>query len=317
MTTDCKHRRLLLAVRAPEQEAFTAYLRAGALPRWELVPAKTLGEARFKLRHTTCDVLLLDESLCRVEGDEAWAWLAGLKTCGVIVLAGSEAETQARAYAHGAALCLSHAALANLPLLRAALRRAAEYADLLHDQVRLQTDAEQSRHQVDELVGRLWQTFPGDLPGRWYTPRHTLERLEEEVDRSARHGCALTVAVAELQGCADSGDSLTAWTSEQVALGKRRTDIAGHYGLRLFLLLLPHTPRRGAWVCCRRLQQSLETATPPSEGGPVRAYFGIATYSPETRTAQALLRVAEENLAVARSESQGRVVGGPEDPEPA
>ena len=92
---------------------------------------------------------------------------------------------------------------------------------------------------------------------------------------------------------------------------------AGHYGPHWFLLLLPHTSRRGGLLCCRRLHQALESTHPPGGIGPVRAYFGIAAYSAEKRSPQALLREAEEHLALARAETCGRVVGGPGDPAPA
>jgi GGDEF domain-containing protein len=314
MATNIKPRRLLLAVAAAEQEILNSYVRSEALPGWSVVQAESLGEARFKLQHTACDVLLLDESLCRAEDDEGWAWLMRQQHSGVIILVGGEAETYARAYAHGALICMPRAALGHLGLVTAALQRAGEYADLLCNQALLKQDLEESQHQLDELVNCLWQTFPTDPEKRWYTHRHTLERLEEEVERSVRHGCALTVVVGVAQGSKESGESLSAWTTEQVARRKRRCDVAGHYGPHWFLLLLPHTTRRGGWVCCRRLHQALESTTPPGAAGPVRAYFGIATLSAGKHTPQALLLEAEEHLALARAETGGRVVGGPDDP---
>jgi GGDEF domain-containing protein len=71
--------------------------------------------------------------------------------------------------------------------------------------------------------------------------------------------------------------------------------VAGQYGERGFLLLLPHTSSEGASEVCRRLRRDLQQ-------GPWRLHvsFGVASYSSEHRTPKSLLRLAEEGLDTAR-----------------
>jgi hypothetical protein len=59
------------------------------------------------------------------------------------------------------------------------------------------------------------------------------------------------------------------------------------------------TSKEGGLNCCRRLREEVQQA-PEGEGKPVRAYFGVASFSPESCTPQSILRAAEEQLDKAR-----------------
>jgi diguanylate cyclase (GGDEF)-like protein len=149
----------------------------------------------------------------------------------------------------------------------------------------------------------------------WFTQRHTMERLQEEISRSQRHGGPLTLALAEVRveddgtaGTPDGGGmqalNLDSLTSQVISRGKRRCDVAGQYGMQGFLLLMVHTPKEGGLVCCKRLKQLLERATAeaaPGPRGPIRAYFGLASSSAEKASAQGLLHCAEQNLEAAKA----------------
>src|SRR5581483_7835642 len=87
------------------------------------------------------------------------------------------------------------------------------------------------------------------------------------------------------------------WTVQRVLESKRRSDVAGQYGLRGFMLLLPHTPDRGAEEFCRRLRGDLAQAPPElPEFWRLHTSLGLAGYSGEYRTPKSLLRLAEERL---------------------
>jgi GGDEF domain-containing protein len=100
-------------------------------------------------------------------------------------------------------------------------------------------------------------------------------------------------------------DRLATWAAQRVGEVKRRCDVAGQYGLRGFMLLLPRGTAAEAEGACRRLRGVLER---PAEGGPfppLHACFGTATLAAEADTVQGLLRRAEEGLERARAEGAG------------
>lgn len=233
-----------------------------------------------------------------------------------LLLADLEPSAVAKAFDSGVNLWLPRQhVLAHPELLAAALRRLASWWHLRSRHLRTGEALEDCRRQVDRLVDLLRRTGPLDVDKRWYTHRHMLERLDEEVARSRRHGTPLSIAVGEVCGrddelAAGEREDLVDWTASQIGHRKRRCDIIGRYGPHNFLLLMTHTPAPGGVTCCRRLLRYLEE-NPPASGPaqPVRAYFGVAGFSPAVATAQRLLRHAEENLDGAKSKGNDHVVG--------
>src|SRR5262249_3961652 len=195
-------------------------------------------------------------------------------------------------------------------LLAAVLQQAARLGELRRRTVHSSSALEESRRQVDQLVGIMWKTMPEPNQVRWFPQRHMLERLQEEVTRSERYGSPFTVVLGEMQipgrdGAVPLG-SLPDWVVERIGHTKRRCDVAGQYGPRGFMLLLVHTAEEGGKQCCRRLQTVLE-AQPESaheRRGPLKAYFGVASYSPEAQTTKKLLTCAEQRLEEAKAGSQ-------------
>jgi diguanylate cyclase (GGDEF)-like protein len=295
------------------QELRTLFARAG-LDEWDMADADCLQRARFLLQHNPCDVLLIDESLCPAADPAALAWLAPLGNVPAIFLAAMEPDTIARAYEAGASICLPRqATLDNPPMLAAALRRAASIGDMSNNLRRSADRLHQCRRQIDRLVHLVWRNVPMDPDQQLLTHRHVLERMQEEVARCGRHGQTFTVAVGEVQAehaGTDSPDELADWTTSEVARAKRRCDVAGHYGLRGFMLLMVHTPRPGGVSCCRRLQALLEEKARKHSGprGPVRASFGLSSFGPDCATSELLLSKAELHLEAAKAGAAGGVV---------
>jgi PleD family two-component response regulator len=313
MSPEPQRRRVLVAARPAEECALSELFTREPLSGWQPLQTQSFAQARFTLQHTTCDVVLVDEGLYGAEGPDGLAWLVQQKEAPLVFLAGAEAETSARAYEQGAAICLPRAAtLDHPPLLAAALARAAQGAHLGRSHRRTRDTLHQCRRQIDRLVNLLWRTAPLDPGSHWCTQRHVLERLHEEVIRAERHGAPLTVAVWEVRAPeAEAAEAdLAGWVPGQVTRFKRRCDVAGQYGPGGFLLLLVQTPRDGGVVCCRRMQQRLESESPWKLRGPLRASFGLATYAPEAASPKALLRQAEEHLDEARGGAREWVVAG-------
>jgi GGDEF domain-containing protein len=311
MAVEIERRRVLVAARPSEAAELHGLFADAALEGWDLLDADGVARARFLLQHNPCDVLIVDEGLYHTAGPVGLAWLVQDRDTPVICLTGMEAETVAQAYQQGVHLCVPRRlALEHPPLLAAALRRAAGAADAQRSARRTKEGLYQCRRQVDRLVNLLWRTVPGEAQRQWLPQRHILERLQEEVSRSGRHGNVFTVALGELQeadGAAD-GRELPEWTTDALVRAKRRCDVAGHYGLNGFLLLMVHTPKEGAVTCCRRLQKYLANTAPTGPRGPIRASFGLSSFAANNATSQSILSRAEKHLEVARGGAAGGVV---------
>ncbi|HKB35104.1 MAG TPA: diguanylate cyclase [Gemmataceae bacterium] len=315
-------RRVAVVARGEPTVALCNLFRAAPLQPWESFLADSCDQARFLLQMGACDVLVADQSI--LDPDRACLdWLTARFEVPVLFVSEDEPDVIAQALTQGVRQWLPRPITLSSPaLLAAALRRAV--LDSVTAQRIRRTDDQlgECRSQVARLVNLLWDATPVEGRPRWFSQRYMLERLQEEVCRSARHGGPLSIVLGEVWLGQDNGfprfreplrsDSPTAtqiscWTAERVHRAKRGCDVAGQYGPQGFMLLLPHTPLEGAAHVCRRLQGLLEE-TPPS-GAPalsrLMSCFGIAGYAPEARSSRRLLRQAEEQLEQARTARLG------------
>jgi len=319
MASSNERRRVLVAASASEAELLRGLFMQDALEAWEPRPVDSFEEARFVLQHTTCDLVLVAEGLYQ-QGPEGLAWLARQRDVPVVFLATTEPQKITQAYKDGVNVWLPlDLTLVHPKLLAATLERVVEWSTLRRGRHRAAETLQQCRRQIDRLVGILWRTVPMNSDQPWLAQRHMLERLQEEISRTQRHGVPLTVAIGEVHRAPNRDEPepeepvMGEWTMQRILRSKRRCDVAGQYGLQGFMLLLVHTPAPGAVTCCKRLQQLLE-AVPAIAGqgphGPVRAYFGLAGLSPDASSAKSLLSSAEQRLEVAKAKPEERLVGG-------
>jgi diguanylate cyclase (GGDEF)-like protein len=301
MSDHVQRRRVLLTAEDRERAAFRKLFQAEVLRPWEVVEADSLERARFILQLDPCDVLLLDCGLYRGGASGGLTWLAEQRRAPVLFLADDEPETITTALRQGAHYWMPREVAQTHPtVLAVMLKQAAEFGDLQRRGQETTDALEDARRQVNRLVNLLWEAVPGEGRARWFTQRHMLERLEEEVLRAQRYGGPLAVILGEVETpSAEGGDEASAatWTVEQISRAKRRSDVAGQYGLQGFMMLLPQTDESGAAGCCRRLRQILEDpADPPGPHGPLHVRFGVACFCPETHSVKSLLSRAEERL---------------------
>jgi diguanylate cyclase (GGDEF)-like protein len=299
MPANLEPRRVLLAALDGDRPELLAPFAAGQVPGWDALEAGSLEKARFFLRAAPCDAVLLDGGLYRAAGPDGLAWLAGPGREPVLLLAEADPDLALAGLERGADAWLPRdLALANPVLLGAALRRVARLGDLERRAGVTAQALHDCRRQVGRLAGLLWEARPGEGPADWYSQRHMLQRLDEEVARARRHGGPLTVVLGEVQSGEDAEAALAA---ERVGRAKRRCDVAGRYGLHGFMMLLPGGTEAEALACCRRLRALLEQPSPNGGAGPpLHAWFGVAAFSPAAATVQALLSRAEERLERAR-----------------
>jgi GGDEF domain-containing protein len=302
MPANLESRRVLLAALDADRPALLAPFAAGQVAGWDALEAGGLEKVRFFLRAAPCDAVLLDGGLYRAEGADGLAWVAGPDRAPVLVLAEADPDLILGALERGAGAWLPRElALAHPLLLGAALRRVARLGDLEQRADAAARELHDCRRQVGRLAGLLWEARPGEGPTPWYTHRHMLQRLDEEVARARRHGGPLTVVLGEVRADGEA----EALAAERVGRAKRRCDVAGQYGLHGFMLLLPRGTVAEALGCCRRLRALLEQSSLDGPSAPLSASFGIAAFSPAAATAQGLLSRAEERLEKARQAPDG------------
>jgi GGDEF domain-containing protein len=317
MPSNGERRRVLVAAGASDESLLRALFTQDPLRGWDILAADSFEEARFILQHNTCDLLLVDEGLYNQQGPDGLAWLARQREVPVVFLAGATPDKITRAYEDGVNVWLARdLSLAHPELMAAALERATELTSLRRGRHKAAETVHQCRRQIDRLVGLLWRTVPINTEQPWLTQRHMLERLQEEIARSERHGAPFTLALGEIHAAGEPGTcepGLADWTVERITRAKRRCDVAGQYGLQGFMLLMVHTPTQGAVSCCRRLQQVLEDAAAvPTHGphGPLHACFGVASFLAAASNSRSLLSCAEQRLEIAKAGPDERVVAG-------
>jgi PleD family two-component response regulator len=315
MPADLSRRRVLLVDRPAAMPALRHLFSRHPLDRWEPVEADSLAQARVLVQHSPFDVLVVGEELYHKEGEPASAWVGGQERAAMLLLSGGLPDAMAQAYGDGVSLCLERQTALGYPsLLSAALEQVACRGDTGRRHRQTEDQLSQCRGQVDRLVRLMWRSAPLEPATNWYTQRFTMERLDEEIARSERHGGPLALAVAEVQAEAGEADlklpAVEEWTSEVVGRAKRRCDVAGQYGMQGFLLLMVDTSKNGAILCCRRLKKLLEAGQGNALGprGPIRAYFGIASARGDVPSTHGLLRHAEQNLEAAKAGTNGGVV---------
>jgi PleD family two-component response regulator len=317
-----KTRRVAVVARGEQAVALCDLFRAAPLQPWEPFLADSCEHARFLIQMSACDVLVADQSI--IESDRAClGWLTARPEVPVLFVSEGEPDVIAQALTQGVRQWLPRPITLSSPALLAAALGQAVLDSVTAQRARRTNDQLcECRSQVTRLVNLLWDATPIEGRPRWFSQRYMLERLQEEVCRSARHGGPLSVVLGEVWLGHDSGRSrfrgplrgesptatqISCWTAERVNRAKRGCDVAGQYGPQGFMLLLPHTPPEGAAHVYRRLQGLLED-TPPL-GAPalsrLMSCFGIAGFAPEARSSRRLLRQAEEQLEQARTARLG------------
>ena len=158
MSIDVENRRVLLAARPSEMLALRNVFGLASLEGWELTEADSLQRARFLMLHNSCDVLLIDESLCPSANPYALAWLGPCREVPSIFLTAMEADTVARALNAGASMCLPRqSTMENPHLLASCATRAAAMGEVHHNLRRSADRLHQCRRQVDRLVHLVWR----------------------------------------------------------------------------------------------------------------------------------------------------------------
>ncbi|MCW3095383.1 MAG: diguanylate cyclase domain/uncharacterized domain [Chthonomonadaceae bacterium] len=139
------------------------------------------------------------------------------------------------------------------------------------------------------------------------------ERLAEEIQRAARYDLPLSVLLLDVD-CFKAyndtfghpaGDQVLKQLAQILQCNIRAADLAARYGGEEFVVILPHTGLEGACQRAENLRLALEQASWPERA--ITASFGVATWTPETTNATALVAQADEALYHSKRTGRNRV----------
>ena len=154
--------------------------------------------------------------------------------------------------------------------------------------------------QIRELV------ITDELTGL-YNSRHFHEIVEYEIERARRYATELSLVFIDLDYFKKVNDSyghlvgsrlLTEFGS-LVAEHIRKVDMAARYGGDEFVIILPNTPKQGAYAMVSHLRRRLNDHRFLTDSGlhiAITASFGIATFPVDAQTKLDLIRVADKAM---------------------
>ena len=303
----------------------TALTRSGQA-QYELFEAAEAAAALQSATSHRLDAILLDDRLPGADVNACLESLAKqLEDVAILMITGQgDVEVAVRALKAGAAdYLIKDDVLRNPAHLDRAVRRAIYAKRLERENQRLMKTLRDRNQELERLNRRLWEMSHTDVLTGFYNRRFITSRLEEEIARSHRYHLPLSVVLSDLDHFKEINDHYGHLVGDQVLQtvgqlfrnGLRDTDLIGRYGGEEFMLILTNTERSGAAAFCNRLRESLErTPIAVADGAIIHltASFGVADYSVGNAAAQDLLRIADQNLYLAKAQGRNRVVLGHE-----
>jgi diguanylate cyclase (GGDEF)-like protein len=303
-----ERRRVLVAADDDARRPYLALRTPAAERVWEVLEADCFDRARFVLQMDHCDALLLDASLFR-PNDDAWPWLLSQHPVPTLFVSDFRSGLVLAALRAGMNHWLPREVAVREPAVLSETLCQAALLGEAHRRARVAGDAlQEARRQVSRLVSLLWEATPS-AGTRWFTQRHMMERLYQEVSRCERHGGPLSVVLGEVYSAVrprltpEEAHDLATWVAERMSLSRRRCDIVGQYGPLGFMMLLPGSTSVGAVACCKRVRSLLlgDHGATPCPVPQLHVYFGVSAYSANCATVKSLLSRAEERLDQART----------------
>ena len=173
-----------------------------------------------------------------------------------------------------------------------------ELADAHRRLAKQHAELEAAHRRIRELM------HTDDLTGL-ANRRHASERLDQELERSRRHGHPLSVALCDLDHFKSINDRFGHQAGDETlkrfaaVLNRqlRPGDLAARFGGEEFLLILPHADPAGAYSLIERIRRAFAEAG--TQGNRATASFGVASAATDD-SADDLLRRADRALYAAK-----------------
>ena len=179
--------------------------------------------------------------------------------------------------------------------------------------VRLEAELAAARKQIAELQAKLEDRTVRDPLTGLLSLAGFGRRLDEEVERSRRHGRALSVAMVDVDGFRslnarngrNSGDDVLKKVAGIVNDFTRATDVTARASADEFVVILPETSAEEARVCLERILLELESASVGAVET-ISASIGVAEYA-RTTSSEELVAAAGAAVDRARAAGGGRI----------
>jgi diguanylate cyclase (GGDEF)-like protein len=176
--------------------------------------------------------------------------------------------------------------------------------DAASNELRRQKEAAELLARTDELTG---------LPNR----RAFYEAANHEIQRALRYGVPLTLVLTDIdhfKSINDNyghhvGDAVLQAFARSLSASIREVDLAGRWGGEEFVILMPNTSLEEALQVAERMRLAV-AGTPMRAGRHSFGYttsFGVATFSTDVPTLDALLSRADEALYRAKERGRNRI----------
>ncbi len=149
-----------------------------------------------------------------------------------------------------------------------------------------------------------------------YNSAYFRQALRRELQRARRHKLDLSLVLFDLDDFKHvndtyghpAGDRVLVEAARVLRGGLREVDVAARYGGEEFALVLPDTPREGAYIVGERIRAALEAR---SEFGPaklgVTVSGGVASFPVDASGPDELIQRTDEALYRAKVEGKNRI----------
>lgn len=172
----------------------------------------------------------------------------------------------------------------------------------------------------EERAERLEQLSMADPVTGLFNQRFLEIRLEEELNRSGRHGESLAVMYVDLDGfrtyneiCGgNAGDGALKKTALLLKAASRQMDTVTRVAGGKFCIIVPGASRSESFIVAERIRSKIENAAFPQEEklatGRLTASIGISLFPENGNTVENLLQSANDALGKAKIAGRNRVV---------